>query len=400
MAAHVFAHVTNSLDGTVSVIDPALQSVVNTIQVPALQIAAPEPGPNPPAGIAIAEDGGYAYVLGSTSTFSLVGPSAVSAIDTAQQQVAWTINFPATLNPTVYYYFVSVSRDGRYLYVLAQIPHPTGNQTPEVVITCIDTTSRNSIWIKTIANMPNIAGCMDISRDGRYLYFMWSSNIDDYNSGIVSVFDTARRDIVHNIPIKSIPFGIAMAPNDRYGYAYSIIGQATTPGGGLPTVSVFRTSTPEHWLPEVIWTIPVPPPAEDFFNAPLPGIVISPDEKYAYVLVPDGISAIDIPAKQVIWSVASEAAGCIALTPDGKFLYVSTSPFGPSPSLVTIIDVALRQCLGDRLCIRPVTTGVDVERSFQIALLCPVVGQIHVIHPEDGNGVVAPEAVGGVRMLC
>jgi YVTN family beta-propeller protein len=180
------AYVTNQVEATVSVIDPANNTLVATIPV----------GDNP-NGVAITPDGTRAYVTNLGTVNELA--TTVSVIDTANNTVVATI--PAGKLP----FGVAITPDGTHAYV---------TNTIDSTVSVIDT-ANNTV----VATIPVELGSFGVAippdgtrpyerDDRRHPPLAYVTN----NSGnTVSVIDTASNKVVSTIPVGNFPFALAFA---------------------------------------------------------------------------------------------------------------------------------------------------------------------------------------------
>ena len=116
-----FAYVGNSYSDSVSVIDTATNTVVDTVV-----------GVDYPAGIAIAPDGAYAYIVGSDS-------NSVSVIDTATNAIVQTVVVGSLPDG------IAITPDGAYVY--------TANWLSQDV-SVIDTATNSVVQTVAVGNGP------------------------------------------------------------------------------------------------------------------------------------------------------------------------------------------------------------------------------------------------------
>ncbi|WP_148588551.1 IPT/TIG domain-containing protein [Streptomyces sp. WAC01526] len=172
-------YVANRGSNTVSVIDTATNTVIDTIATGA-----------GPTDVAISPDGTRAYV----ASFS----GSVSAIDTATDTVVATIlagDVPVLL---------AVSSDGARVYVTN-----AGSSTVSVIDTATNTTIDN-IGVSAQPRFPAL------SPDGAHLY------VPNSGPDTVSVIDTATRTVVENISAGDGPTGIAVFPDGTRAYVGNV----------------------------------------------------------------------------------------------------------------------------------------------------------------------------------
>ena len=161
---------------------------------------------------------------------------------------------------------------------------------------------------------------IDITSDGQFVYMPL------YGGGVYEVFDTRAEKIVARIPTDGLPHNAVVSPDDRFMYLSPMDrGQSTAEQmarRGLPTTEnnkIYIADTRTH---EVVATIPTG-------DAPRP-IAISPDGKRLYVNTDglDGFLVLDLERRKVAARVeyeltAEERASPsrshgLVVTPDGK----------------------------------------------------------------------------------
>ena len=161
---------------------------------------------------------------------------------------------------------------------------------------------------------------IDVTSDGRLVY------IPLHAQGVYEVFDTLAEKVVASIPTDGLPHNAVVSPDDRFMYLSPMDrGRATAEQmerRGMPTTEnnkIYIADTRTH---EVVGTIPTG-------DAPRP-IAISPDGKRLYVNTDglDGFLVLDLERREVAARVeyeltAEERASPsrshgLAVTPDGK----------------------------------------------------------------------------------
>ena len=188
------AYVTHYGSASVSVIDTASGSVVDTIDVSWN-----------PSDIAISAVGSRAYVILAYS---------VSVIDTANHSMVDTINLEG--NP----YGVSVSPDGRHIYVAT---HTDWNSKGRVLV--IDTESLSVADTITVEKAP---GDIALTPDGSRAYVTHGA------ADQVSVIDLASNSVDETITTGYAPMAVAMTSDGSLAYVTNY---------GSDSVSVIDTGT-------------------------------------------------------------------------------------------------------------------------------------------------------------
>ena len=235
-----FAYVTNESDSTVSVISAATNTVVATVPVGAF-----------PDAIAITPNGAFAYVGCSAS---------VDVIATATDTVI------ATIPGVTFTGSIAITPNGASAYALSTLP-------PQGDVTVIDTATNT---VTTSVHVSNAARGLAITPNGSFVYvtdqsffrvFVLSTTtntvvgsvglgggegIDFTPNGAfayvavpsgAAVIDTATNTVVTTVPAGSSPIGVAINPAGTFAYVTN---------SGSNDVSVINTSTNA-----VVATIPV-----------------------------------------------------------------------------------------------------------------------------------------------
>ena len=167
------AYVSNGGDFTLSVIDTTNQVVTSTITVG-----------RSPQELAVTPDGGRLFVVHKAS-------GDISVVDTSTDTVITDVAIGGNGSRDV-----EVSSDGRFAYV--------ANSTASMV-NVIDTSTY------AVSNITTPAG-------PRRLLFTPAGDrlfVADYDSGFVSVIDTATRTLIANISVGIKPRGMAITPNAK-----------------------------------------------------------------------------------------------------------------------------------------------------------------------------------------
>jgi YVTN family beta-propeller protein len=275
--------VSNSGDGTVSLINTSTNKVIATIGVG-----------SEPAGVVFDPTGTRFYVVNATGAVTAVslpantvgtpitvgaypllaaiGPAGtqaagklyvtnfgtsgtgntVSVIDTATNQVTATVTLPA---PAVGPQAVAMNPDGTRVWV---------GSTQAKTVSVIDTSTNAVVKTLPLSTEPGFIG---FSPDGHLAY------IANFTADTVSVINTANYLVTATIPVGDYPSGIAISPDGSVAYVTNQMGNS---------VSVVNTATKT-----VIKTITVG-------DTPI-GVAVSPDGTYLYVANLLGASITAIP---------------------------------------------------------------------------------------------------------
>ncbi|MDQ6868672.1 MAG: YncE family protein [Pseudomonadota bacterium] len=276
--AQPFAYVANDVDGTVSVINTATNTVMTTLTV----------GTNP-SGVAVTPDGTHAYVSNN-------GDNNVSVIDTATNTVeAATIAVGVSPNG------VAVTPDGKHVYVANFATNS---------VSVIDTATNTVVATLAVGFEPHSVA---VTPDGKHAYVTSGRST-------VSVIDTASNTVeAATLAVGNGADGVAATPDGKHVYVTNAESN---------NVSVIDTATN---------TVEAATLAVG--NTPIK-VAVTPDGKHAYVTNANSnsVSVIDTATNTV--EAATLAVGRtplgVAVTPDGKHAYVAN---GDSDN-VSVIDTA------------------------------------------------------------
>ena len=262
----VLAYVTNQDGGSVSVIDTADNTVVDTITAGSR-----------PSGVAITPNGAQVYVGNWFYD--------VSVIDTSLAAVTATI-------PGVNSFGTAVTPDGNFAYIT--------NLGGSCTVTVVDTSTN------TVVTHVDVGGCLSgggaydlaVTPDGAYVYLAsWWGNS-------VSVIATATNTLHTVFSVGNRPMGIAITPDGAFAYV-------TVEEDDQVKVIDLASNTVIHTL--------------DVGSGPF-GVAITPDGALAYVTLQgdDQVIAIDIATHTVIQTInVGNAPARIATTPDGTLAYAA-----------------------------------------------------------------------------
>jgi gliding motility-associated-like protein len=259
-----FAYITNSGDGTISVINVATNTVVATLNPP-----------HDPFCVCISPDGSKVYVGCSD------GSSTVTVINAITNAIIATI----TANTSGESTGIAVSPDGTMLYVADFV---TGT------VSVINTATSAVVAIITVGSQPyGIA----VSPDGSKVYVSISG------SNNVAVINTATNTVAASIIVGLAPQDVALSPDGSRLYVATL---------GLNGLSVINTANNS--------TIAVIPTAND-----PSAIALSPDGATVYVATDSNIvTVVDAATNAVVSTIAvgTDSNG-LCVSADGHFLYVT-----------------------------------------------------------------------------
>jgi YVTN family beta-propeller protein len=267
---HVY--VTNFIDGTVSVIRTATNTVVAT--VPGV------PGGAFPNGVAITPDGKHAYA----ANFFV---NTVSVIDTTTKMVVTTV--PVGSDPGV-----AVTPDGNHVYVVKGGVTGGGD-----TVSVIDTATNTVVATVPVGNSP---AAVAFTQNGKHAY------VTNTFGNNVSVIRTATNTVVDTIPVGSLPGAIAITPDGKHAYVIT----NDVPNNFWVIDTTTRT---------VVAMVPA---------GTTPGAVaVTPDGKHAYVTVPGSVSVLRTATNTVVATVpvgkAPSSVGIVPPPPGVPFLAFSVT---------------------------------------------------------------------------
>ena len=275
------AAVCNGSDGTLSIIDTANRVVMG----------APIPVGASPQEIAVTPDGKRLYVVHSSS-------GDVAVVDTTTNTVVTHVAVGGTGSRDVV-----ITSDGRFAYVA----NSTGS-----MVNVIDTSTF------AVSNIPTPAGA-------RRLAFTPSGDrlfVTDFDSGFVSVIDTATRTLITNVAVGQKPRGLAITPDGSKIYVTNV---------ATGNVSVIDNATLS-----VVATIGV---GRDPWQ-----VTLTPDGAWAYVSNSSSrsVSIINTSTNTVVNTLSVGVGPFFSVVnPDGTELYVSNS----KDTTVSVIDLASQTVL-------------------------------------------------------
>ena len=307
------AYVANYYDGTVSVIDTATNTVIETIPVGAA-----------PRNLAVSPNGNRVYVANSNAnTVSVIATNTNTVVDTVVVSVPQ--DEPGEFSRV---WDIAVSPDGSRVYVTA-----TGG-----TVSVIDTTTHAVSG--AYAAGPAATGIAVSPPDGSRLYVateLWNSNI--------TVMDTATMTVTGTVFVGEsyYPIDGAFTPDGKRLYMITgVQGEAAQTNG--PAVMVIDTDDRNVTTYNTVIA-----GFSDYdlfggdFDAPS-DVTFSPDGSRAYVVGTGGnkIAVIDTSTNAVVGHITTNLSQYdsswrhIAISPDGNTLYITDS----AADSVVIVSVA------------------------------------------------------------
>jgi YVTN family beta-propeller protein len=268
-------------------------------------------------GVAVSADSKYIYVSHNHSLLAVINATTHQIIDNA-------------INAGLGALKVALSPNGETVYVAGQ-KGALGFDTSDLFQT------------KRLAG--DESNSVALSPNGKTAYLVQNG------ADQVSVFDTAGKGkFVKSIPVGKFPFDAAFTPDGKTVYV--------TNGGGA-TISVIDAET--NSLKETINT---------GYFVPR-GITITPNGKTAYVLLPDtGVGVIDTETNTVSPSIDLSDYGqgdsfFMAITPDGKYLYVPLPNYNPKKGSLVVIDTATNTVVDStRIEDSPIAVAISPDGKY------------------------------------
>ncbi len=299
----------------ISVIDTGDNKVVDTIPGPALPTA-------------VAPDGKHVYAFGPESSDLVFN---ISVIDASDDEVLATIPLDVALVSTGVSLnenssAIAVTPDGKHVYV-------TTGLCSNISFDCIRPESVYfAFWVidtatnKVVAATPGkgFARGIAFSTDGKTAYFAnWD---EDVLLPQVLVFDNGP---TISLPPNGEDNAITITPDGRHVYVPYVLFNGTSSPPEIVAVIDTATNT-------VAQTVQVEPAS---FTTMLTGIAVTPNGKYIYVSNQgsNSVSVLDTASNTIVKTVlvGTSPAG-VAVTPDGAHVYVSNQ----GSNSVSVIDTA------------------------------------------------------------
>jgi YVTN family beta-propeller protein len=296
------AYVTSS--GGTSVIDTGDNKVVDKI-----------PGPGFP--VVVSPDGKRVYTFGP-STSNLV--FNISVIDAADDKVVATIPLDVNLVPTGVELnenssAIAVTPDGKHVYATTGLCSSNDfdcSPRPEDVYYAVWVIDTVTDKVVAASSGKGYVQAIAFSPDGQHTYF--ATYDSDVSLPQVLVFDTGNT-------ISLLPYGtvnaIAITPDGKHLYVPYIQLNSTT----SPPEIVAIIDTVTNTVAQTVQVETTP------FEANLTGIAVTPDGKYVYVSNPtsNSVAVMDTASNIVKTILVGTSPAGVAVTPDGADVYVSNS---------------------------------------------------------------------------
>ena len=296
-------YVTNTSDGTVTVIDTTTNQVVKTLTATG----------GYPTALAASADGQRVYVAHTVLGPDYVAYNTVSVINTATNQVVKDVVIPDLCAGVCYgssagLTDLAVSPDGSRVYVIQAYGTDIG---PWGSVAVIDTSDNSLIYNEFSAYSTDL----EFTPDGTQLVYTQG----DYRFVNISDFSTGQTPVaVVSTPEGgwAIPLAVATSPDSKR--AYVVVDNEEFDYTGAKYVAVIDLDRTSPTYAKQIATITVPPGAQD--------IVVGPDGR-AYVTHNGGesITVIDTATNTIVGYIDTSQIGgyyALAVAPNGK-LYIT-----------------------------------------------------------------------------
>ena len=312
----------------------------------------------------LTEGNGSTRIFRKKGTYAYAGGDSLYIIDTSTNTAIGTI-------PDIYSVReVAITPDNRFAYVISY-----GSN----IVSVIDTSTHTVVGTIPVGSSPKKIA---ITPDNRFAY------VTDPGNNTVCVLDTSTNTVIGTIPVGSIPTGIAITGDGRFAYVANC---------NSNNVSCIDTSTNM-----VVATIPTDRG---------PGSVItSPDSRFAYVshnyyhydyisrriTSAKDISVIDTSTNTIVATILTEGwpAG-MAITPDGKFIYVAYGAFYSGPQWIesrsaAVVDTSINAVVST-ISVGSTPGGVAITPDGRYAYVIgghPFLGSNISVIDTSINGVV------------
>jgi YVTN family beta-propeller protein len=259
--AEPFAFVTNLSSDSVSVIDTATNSVIDTIVVG-----------DEPIGVTLSPDGSKAYVSNDKS-------NNISVIDTSTNTVVATV--PVGDRPRG----VAITPNGTRVLVANSLSNS---------VSVIDTEINIVIATVPVGNSPRRIA---ITPNGANAYV---TNHNDYPNGTVSVVNTTTNTVIATITVGSgSTYGVAITPDGTR----AVVSNENSPRTSIIDIATNTVSSNDY-------------------AGGSKGVAITPDGTRAYVASEANVVIVDLGLIQTIGSITVNRAFEVAITEDGNYAYV------------------------------------------------------------------------------
>lgn len=298
--AEIYAYISNSADGSISVIDTADHKLIDTISGLGTNLE----------GVAISPTGNYVFVASLDDQIVLM-------LDTSTNSIRKEIGLPEGVSP----WGVAVSPDGKFLYLTANESDDSG------FLRAINTNS--GAVAATIPVEKNAKGLVVLAEESTYLTYVANGN-----SGSVSAIEGSSTSPESPIVAGSNPAGVAVSPEGDYIYVTNR-GNGEDPG----SVSIIEITSNDTVGSAI-----------DVGYEPM-GIAVVPFESDSYDVYvanegSDSISVIEIQGNpegtsisQLIEDSRFDRPYGVSATPNGRYVYVTNKGNGT----VSVIDTTERE---------------------------------------------------------
>lgn len=357
-----FAYVSHLVTKTVSVIDLSAETAVASIALP-----------NGPRRMALTADGARLYVVTQDGC-------SVAVADTASRAVVTTV--PVNDGPAAIALGAAPPPLPTPTATLAATPSPS--PVPSAARACAYVTHANDLVSVIDTHTQLLLGSFSVPQpshvavhpDGTRAYV--TNLINDRATGGLAVIDTATNALIDDFIVGSQSLPVTLSRDGATAYVGPF---------GSQCYSLFAVDT---LLGDIRQRIGCLDCALSIFSPSPPftvGVVFSPDGRRAYVArinsMFGAVSVIDLNTSAMIATIAFAAQPRgIAITPDGRTLYVSLNDQAiyPFTSAVGVIDTASNSVVS----IIPLASGAVSGFTSAVAMR-PDGGAVFVAHSED-NG--------------
>jgi YVTN family beta-propeller protein/autotransporter-associated beta strand protein len=295
--------------------------------------------------------GGFEVAVTPDGKFAYVANGRVSVINTATNTV---LGSPISVGGESS--VVAVTPDGKFAYVGSAISLPADEFEGRVSVI---NTATNTVLGSSFGG--NVPAAIAVTPNGKFAYvatnFLFPPTAVPTRGSVSVINTTTNMVVVDSIPVgtpQSGASGIAITPDGKFAYVVTNLLSDFGPLG-TGTVSVINTTT------NTVVGLPIP------VGKRASGIAITPDGKFAYVTNTDSntVSVINTATNLVLGSipVGSEPVG-VAVTPDGKFAYVANS----DSKTVSVINTATNTVVSSiPVGIGPAVFGLSIGPNIIVA---------------------------------
>jgi YVTN family beta-propeller protein len=288
-----------------------------------------------PKWVAVAPDGTRAYV--TMSDLSGAGPAkgAVAVIDTSTNTLTATI--AVGILPTG----LVVAPDSRHVYVSSL--QPGGG-----VVSVIDTTTNAVVDSIAVSEPTKLPLGVAITPDGRQLYVVAESG-DVIGNGEVKVIDVTTKAIIATVAVSPCESAVTITPDGRFVYVLDSFGFGP---------AVIDTTT--HDLTFPLRT-----------NIACGRMAITPNGLLAYLVTDtvDSGEVYDLATGKIVtfFDLFGGNSTDVAVTPNGRHVYVSQRPGKSAGGRLLVIDTATQKRIDPPILVPDSADGLAFTPTGQTA---------------------------------